>query len=386
MKKFFVITTFLLVVTLIFWGVYNFSFKKSDPYAVKPVVTPEEQKPSNTGGVFDIGKKENRILPFSKAAVLIPMVNKSSDKIYYHLALSGKINGLKLSDLTEQIIVDEEIAGIERVIWSPQKTKAILKIKKDGKENFYLYDYEAKMNKVLKDGLDDVAWTDLGNQIVYKYYDGKTKERSLNVADPDGTNWKKIADIAFRRIFIAPVPKTPAVSFWNEPNAFEETSLQSVSVLGGETKKIFAGKFGADYKWSPDGEKLLITFSDAKGATKMNLGIANKNGGEFRVLDIPTLASKCLWSADSKSFYYAMIGAVPEGAVMPNDYLSRKVSTSDTFWKVDIESGKKERLVELAEMEKVGLSFDAENLLLAPEGDYLFFVNRKDGLLYRIEL
>ena len=46
-----------------------------------------------------------------------------------------------------------------------------------------------------------------------------------------------------------------------------------------------------------------------------------------------------------------MPGNIPDSAILPNDWQEGKITTSDTFWKIDVSTGKKERLVD---PEKIG--------------------------------
>jgi len=190
-------------------------------------------------------------------------------------------------------------------------------------------------------------------------------------------------DVSIGDSWIAPVPQSSFVSFWNSPNSFNETSLNLVSTVGGEVKKIFSGKFGSDYLWSPNGTKSLVSYAESKGGTKIWLALINSNGGEFQNLNIPTLVSKCVWSKDSKFIYYALPAFSSENSVLPNDYQGGKVSSVDTFWKMDVATGKSERIVEVKD---INSPYDASNLFLSPSEDILFFINKKDGKLYGINL
>ncbi|HAT75124.1 MAG TPA: hypothetical protein DCS28_03745, partial [Candidatus Moranbacteria bacterium] len=229
----------------------------------------------------------------------------------------------------------------------------------------------------------EIAWQNTGNRIFYKYYDSKTKKRSLNISDPDGSNWTKLADIAFRDISIAQIPQSGSVSFWNKPDSFFETIFKSVPLVGGEEKEIMKGLFGADYLWNNNGSYVLISHSDAKGGNKIQLSIANSNGGEFKNLNMPTLVSKCVWMKDNKNILCALPGEIPAGAIMPNDYNQEKFRTADTFWKINTTTGEKARVIEL---EKITAKYDATNLFLNNDESILFFVNKTDGKLYRITL
>ena len=58
-------------------------------------------------------------------------------------------------------------------------------------------------------------------------------------------------------------------------------------------------------------------------------------------------------------------------AVLPNDWQEGKVRTSDTFWKMDVSTGKKERLVD---PEKIDGSYDVLYPFLSQDEKSLFFV------------
>jgi hypothetical protein len=153
--------------------------------------------------------------------------------------------------------------------------------------------------------------------------------------------------------------------------------------LEGEPQLLFNGKFGADYLWNPDGNYLLVSHTDKKDGAKMSLALLNSQGKDYKELNIPTFVSKCVWSKDNKTIFYALPGAIPETAVMPDDYLSGKVKTTDTFWKINIPTGEKTRLLELDQIKN---QLDASNLFLNANESFLFFVNRLDNKLYKLAL
>jgi len=109
----------------------------------------------------------------------------------------------------------------------------------------------------------------------------------------------------------------------------------------------------------------------------------NGNGGEFQSLMTPTFITKTVWSKDNKTIYFALPGSVPENSILPNDYFEKNLHSKDTFWKLDVTTGKKSRLAELKE---VAQNFDSTNFILSPDESTLFFTDRSTKRLYRIEL
>ena len=279
-------------------------------------------------------------------------------------------------------ITTVKVLGLKNALWSADHNKVLTTIQKEEQNSFYFYDHQAQTGSLLKNGLDTVVWDNLGTKIFYKYFNSISKERTLNISNPDGSDWQKIADITAKNLNIAPVPSTSLISYWNSPNAIEETQLQVISITGGEAKTILSGKYGADYLWSPDGSKAIVSSLPNKDTKTVLLGVVTIDG-KYQELNIPTLVSKCAWSLDNKTIYYALPGGIPAGVVMPNDYQENKFNTEDTFWKMDITTGEKERIIETADIKG---KYDSSNMFLSATEDALYFVNKIDQKLYRLEL
>ena len=389
-KKIFIISSVLLASVLFFMGIYNISFKEKNPVSntktseETPVSSNEEKSAlEKVAEAIGLSKNKEKIYSLSDETVIAPTITEDGKKINYYSRSNGSVYEIYLNGEGKQRIDNNNFSGLENVLWSSDKSKVISRFNNNGKISYSSFDYNSKKGSKLIDGMEYAVWSNLGDQIIYKYADSKTKKKNISMANYDGSNWKKITDIPVNDAWIASVPQSSFVSFWNSPDSFNETSLNLVSTLGGEIRKIFSGRYGADYLWSPNGTKSLVSYVESKGGSKIWLAVINNNGGEFQNLNIPTFVSKCVWSKDSKTIYYSIPTFSSENYVLPNDYQSRKVTASDTFWKMDIASGKSERL---AETKDISSSYDASNLILSPSEDILFFINKNDGKLYGINL
>ncbi|MDD2766863.1 MAG: hypothetical protein PHH40_03860 [Candidatus Moranbacteria bacterium] len=379
MKKVFYFSLGLLFLVLIFLGAYNFVFKNNvnDPTVAIDGKTLTNKEPFTEEKPLSIS-----ISPFLNEDVSDVSISLDGFLFYYSLddqalkkaTLEGKDKTVLLSNLP---------GTPTRILWSPKKDRVLLFLKQSTGESFwYSVDIATKTLIPLKAEISRIAWNNLGDTLLYQYTDFTTGKRTLNTARPDGTAWKKIVDVS-RDTYIAPIPQSASISFWSRPNAFEATSFESVGITGESRKTLLSEKFGADYLWSPNGEKVLVSTSSEKGGKGMFLGSMNANGGEFQSLATPTLISKVVWSKDNKTIYFALPGSIPENAVLPNDYFEKSLHTKDTFWKLDMSNGKKTRLTELKEVVQ---NFDSTNLLLSPDESTLFFTDRVTKRLYRIEL
>ena len=231
MKRIFISSGILFVVTLFIWGIYNFAFKKSSPVSQINKTATQETIQSTATAVVN-SKKQDKITLVSKDAVLGAVSDKKTEKISFYSALDGTVwqSDSDGSNLIQTSSV--KLSGLVGVNWSPDKTKVLTSFNKDGKSTFFMYDNLKKAGVQLNGSLDSVTWDGLGGKIVYKYYDGKTKKRSLSIANPDGSDWQTIiGDIPFRKISMSAVPLTSVVSFWNFPRNIFNWLERSVGSL-----------------------------------------------------------------------------------------------------------------------------------------------------------
>ncbi|EKE25273.1 MAG: hypothetical protein ACD_5C00227G0002 [uncultured bacterium] len=380
MKKIFIISLVFLLIILLFLGVYNFAFKKENP---KNSVMQEQGSQLKKDVIQDSSNlKIEKIISISEEGVVASTYDKKLDSIIYYSAVDGTVWKSNPDGKNKQQVSKDKVMGLKNVIWSPDKSKVLTTINSQGQDKFYQYDNVAQKATPLKEGLDNAIWDNIGSKIFYKYFDKSTNQRTLNIANPDGSEWKKLVDINFRNILLAQIPLSASVSFWNYPAAAEEGILQAVGIMGEESRVVFKGRYGADYLWSPDGSLALISSLDVKNGKKLTIGVIDIDGN-YTDLNVPTFASKCVWSSDNKTVYYALASGIPESAVIPDDYLSGKINTKDTFWKMDITTGKKERILDLDDITE---ALDATGMFLSPTEDSLYFINKSNKKLYKIEL
>lgn len=381
MKKVFYISLAFLVLVLIFLGAYNFAFKHN---VNDPVAVPEQkqalEEAAKEEAVPQVERFESPINEDIAGAVTGP-----DGKLYYYSLDDRALKRATLEGKDKETLLSDLPGTPAQIIWSPKRGRTLLQLSlSDGRILWHYADLATKTLVPLKAEMSRIVWNNLGDRILYQYTDPATGARSLNAANPDGSDWKKLTDLGTRDSFIVAAPQSALVSFWGKPNALEAGTFETIGLTSGEGRKtLLSGKFGGDYLWSPDGNRVLVSASSEKGGHALTLGVMNANGGQLQDLFIPTLVSKVVWSEDSRTIYYALPGSLPDTAVLPNDYFAQSLSAKDSFWKMDIEAGKKTRLVELKDVTK---SFDSEGLFLSQDERALFFTDRQSHRLYRIDL
>lgn len=391
-KKIFAISTLLLILVVGAIFVYNFAFKKS-----APATSETNQEKTSSEGIVPTaqtatektasGSKTNNssVFAISDEPVFGATLSPDGSSLYYFLSGNGQLNQVDLNGKLSKVLSTEKFSSIKKIIWNKPGNAAIIKTEiSPGKNKFIYFDVANKKITVLKENTDSVAWSSSGDKIIYKFYDPKTKKRTISTADPDGKNWRDISEFDYQSVEISALAASSSdISFWPSPNAFTSTSVNLASFSGESKREILKDRFGVDILWSPDGSRAAVSFTDQKGGHKTDLAIMNSQGSQFQSFGFSTFSSKCTWSSDSKYLFCALPGNISDSAILPNDWLEGKISTADTFWKIEVASGKKERLVD---PEKIGGTYDALNPFLSKDEKTLFFINKADGKLYKLSL
>jgi hypothetical protein len=387
-KKIFAISTLLLVLVIGALFVYNFIFKKptaSEKSTATIKKTADEGKAvqaTDTTATSSSSKENSPITAILSEPVFGATLSPDGNSLYYFAAENGQLNQADLSGKLIKVLSTEQFPNIKKIIWNKPKNKAIIKTEPaTGNIKYLLLDLTQKKVVPLKDNVDSVAWSNEGDKIIYKYYIPKTKQRLVSISDPDGSNWRDIANFDYQNVSIDPIPNTSLVAFWPSPNAYTSTSLNTIGFNGEGKKEIVKDRFGSDFLWSPSGTEAIVSASDQKGGHRIDLFLMNADGGQFQTLVFPTFTSKCAWSKDSKAVYCALPGNISDTAILPNDWQENKLLTADTFWKIDITTGKKDRLIDSGQIKD---SYDALAPFLSSDEKTLFFTNKSDGKLYKL--
>ena len=378
MKKFFIISSVLFGLFLLFFLIYNFFFQNNAFNGKVPnmaVIAPKAETPTPSAKPSE----PRAIEPFTNEAAVSPFFDAKDLALLFLVPDEMMLKEKTVLSGTERTLHTFSFVP-KMAVWSPDGGKVLIA---ESETRWTLYTRETDAAVSLKPGVENPIWTRLGDKIVYKFYNPNTKERTLNVADPDGTNWQVIGDAEFQHLGMQTVPESSLVAYWNLGNAFEKTSLKTMLVVGSEPKEVFSKNFGADYLFAPNGQKAVMSSVVQAGGSDISLALINMNGGNYQNLFIPTLVAKAIWSKNSRVLYYALPGDIPAGSILPNDYVGKPILTRDTFWKVDIGTGEKSRIVETNDIDQ---DYDASSFTLSADETMLFFVNRRDGKMYRINL
>jgi len=373
MKKVFIISLVLFFLAGSFYAAYIFLLADEGENSLTISTIGESLTGINNPSV--LSSKIRNFEKISDDMVEAIALDDTKTKIKYY---SSNLNGFWMMSFDgsfKKKVSSDDFSGLEKIYWSDDGQQAILKMN----GGYYLYSHNegAKLIKNSK----ALNWLNFGKEIVYTF-DANGK-KTLNVANPDGSNWKEVSTLSDDDLIMQVVPKSSKTAFWPKSFSSQESEMALVAAGGTEMERLGDPKYGADFLWSPEGNRFLRSYVSEKGGNNLILESCEAKEKTCVDLNLPTIASKCVWLNDNESVICAQIKDIASNAVMPDDYWSGKNVSDDVFWKIDAERGKKEQILE--DKDKTDKT-DAVDLLLTPSDDFLFFRNRLDGKLYRIML
>lgn len=263
----------------------------------------------------------------------------------------------------------------DEIIWSPNKTRVILKVAYDqyifekyGSKfaspgtpdqtiTTWRYELQSQSLTKLDDRIQNVAWTK-ENEIVYQYLDEEKNISYIATANPDGTGESKIVDLPTvlqYGISFAPGGNTAAI--YSIPTdispstiyslSLEDKKLNQIREIEGNTKVI-----AADNKF----------FFNLPAKRLPQLAVMNEVGTKMKPLGINTILDSIAVLNENK-------------VIIP----AQGTSENDTFYQINLSDYQVSKMVSPSK-EKI----KALNLMISPDNKTLYFTS--DDYLYKLRL
>ncbi|PJE73457.1 MAG: hypothetical protein COV02_02545 [Candidatus Terrybacteria bacterium CG10_big_fil_rev_8_21_14_0_10_41_10] len=177
--------------------------------------------------------------------------------------------------------------------------------------------------------------------------------------------------------FNAEWPNRDIITLITKPAAMADGYLYFLNQRTEKFERILGGVKGLTARVSTDASKIIYSASDSRNGnfnTRI-LDAASNSSSEF---DFNTLPEKCVWGANSKTVYCAAPKSLPK-ADYPDEWYQGEISFNDSLWKKDFTDGATTLLHK-------DLGFDAINLSLSENGEYLIFMDKATGILWSLIL
>lgn len=341
-----------------------------------------------------IGKRPTKIS--QKGPVSSVIFLDRNQKIAYILG-SGEIIRSNLSGTASEVIdrVNLKNNKIIEVQWTSDKKFFVFKTK----EGLYgWHELESSKTGYYSEGVKSILVSPHSSEQIIYIFSNKFGISSLALADLKASKWEIINDMGRAEIgnmeLFWPLPDLIAISnFLDRRNGggyLDVRSIKNASSAPELSAKRWSNIIDSWYRletsWSPDGKRFIYATLKEDFSPDVMLLVKLFDSKRRRVQFIAH-PKKCGWASGSKEVYCAasagLLRSRPDIPASRHPRIGRLPENQDTFWRLDIEKG----LVEEVYIPEVGEAFyDAKNLVVSPNEDYLLFINKNDGLLYSLPL
>lgn len=133
---------------------------------------------------------------------------------------------------------------------------------------------------------------------------------------------------------------------------------------------------------SPKMDFILFSRNTANGP---RIALFNTKTNKMRELDFGTLPEKCFWRNDGLLLYCGIPSLINGTQTMPDSWYQGIVSFTDTIVEIDPTGLFPDKTL-VEPTAEVGERIDAIKLSLSPDQKYLYFVNKRDDILWQLLL
>ncbi len=190
-----------------------------------------------------------------------------------------------------------------------------------------------------------------------------------------------------KRVQIFDSPFTEWLSLWpnsklitlnTKPSGLFPGYVYGLNTDKKELTKIFGDVNGLTTLTSPNGKLMLY------GDNNLSLNVYHIDTRTTTSVGVNTLPEKCIWGKVSDVIYCAVPKSI-NSALYPDAWYKGEISFSDEIWKIDLTTQNTTKLVDPVSVQG-GEDIDGIKLGLDDGENYLFFVNKKDSYLWKLDL
>ena len=289
--------------------------------------------------------------------------------LFYKITPDGKSTPLS----------DEVFYNVDNVTWAPSKQKAILEYP-DGSN--IVYDFNTKQQVTLPKHWKDFSFSPDSNQIVLKSMGLNEENRWLAVSNSDGSKANKIELLGDKDATVDPnwSPNNQIIAMYREDIDFDRQNLYFVGLNDENFKGTITEGRGFRGQWSTKGDRLLYSVYSSSSGYRPTLWIVEASGENIgqnrRNLSLETWADKCTFG-DNDSVYCAVPKSLQEGSGI---FYNELDNSACDIYKIDLKTGFKSRIA-IPEGEH-----NIQDIMVTANGSYLYYTDKNDGRLYRINL
>ena len=174
-------------------------------------------------------------------------------------------------------------------------------------------------------------------------------------------------------------PNSNTIALTTKPSSMIPGYMYSMDGAGKNLTETLGNINGLTTLEAPNGKMILY------GDGNLSLNIYHTDTRISDPLGVKTLPEKCVWNKTSDAIYCAVPKLVQFGQY-PDTWYQGEVSFNDQLWKIDAKTGNATLLMDPGTFTEGKEEVDGVKLALDEGENYLFFINKKDSFLWKLDL
>ena len=287
-----------------------------------------------------------------------PSLSFSGDTIWFFNTF-GQLFRISVSGETAKVEFQIPfVEGYVSTIWQKEGSNFIVEKSVEGHTSYAFYDAQSKELVDYPGQLRKPGFLGSG-EIVYEWIVGDGNNE-LKISDLRSENFRTITELFRTDYKIVVSPFTSDVVLFSE-NQVDLSKIFLVELATAEFRDLSTPLAAQGVKYSPDGKSLLVARWNSENDILPNLYLQDLESRNIFIPGVMANIEQTVWSEDGTEVYVADIQGIKKISVLTNEI-------SDVF--------------QFDQEEK----FEPADLILNSNKSSLFFVNKKTGYLYRIDL
>ncbi|TSC80309.1 MAG: hypothetical protein G01um101429_159 [Parcubacteria group bacterium Gr01-1014_29] len=333
----------------------------------------------NTATGDDTEQPEQYLFRITNEPVAGATISSDGTSLRYFKKTTGHLFENSFTGDKEQRISNITTLAILNAQWTPSKEYAIISYYTNGAVRRFYSHYSGTStitSAVLPNDIIDITTSKTDEKIAYLVSSGA--ETMLLTANPDNTGIKNVFSTPFPDFELS-WPVTNRIGLKTRSSAYAPSVLYTLNPSTKQLTRVLDEKEGLDVLWSPDGTGFLSMKTSREGT---NVALRVVSLQDNTAVDFPfvTLPEKCVWAPSKERVLYCAIPQqIPSGTHVPDEWWQGSVSFDDALWRIYVDTGIRQQLLSAYQL-------DAINLFTDKEESFLFFSNKKDGLLWSLRL
>lgn len=366
-KKIIIITIVVLVIILVILVVFNIFFKSSRPSSefVSSLRSPEEFLTDSISP-----QTEERLIRLTQGPIA---AFRPVDNGLLVVSSEGLVQEIDEEGGLKKEIINLSLENVLRSQISPDGSVAFLTTTgADQKERWVLFNSETQKLKALATGTSWVSFSPQGKMLSVII----GGDVSLIIVTEDANEktvlTTKIPDL------IASWLNEDTILLTTKPSGLAPGIVYFLDAKSGRVERMLDSRRGLTALGSVDEQRIVYSETDSNGKN-ISLRLLDP-AREKSNLTVASLPEKCTFSQDSRFLFCSLFNTSANTYLMPDDYYKDVfTNNSSDFVKINLENGQTQLLAE-------NLLVDGVDLQLSKDERWLFFINKKDGVLYRLKL